>query len=114
MLTGLRRSKKQTEDPNNWRTYENYAGRGIKVCKRWQNSYPNSLHDMGRKPSPGHSLDRKNVNKGYCKSNCRWADSTVQNNNRRMPRRIETFSAAEISREIERRKRNRLERLSRD
>ena len=97
---------KQRCNPNNWRTYDNYARRGIKVCKRWQNSYPNFLRDMGRRPSPEYSLDRKNVNKGYCKSNCRWATAVMQVHNRRKFGRIETFSVAEIAREIERRRSN--------
>lgn len=67
----------------NNKKYIHYGGRGIKVCKRWLESYENFLSDMGRKPTSKHTLDRINNEKGYSKSNCRWATYTEQNNNRR-------------------------------
>lgn len=67
--------------------YHNYGGRGITVCKRWL-TYTNFIEDMGRKPSKQHTLDRINNNKGYCKSNCRWADKTIQSQNSRTNKNI--------------------------
>jgi len=61
--------------------YKNYGGRGIKVCDRWLNSFENFLLDMGRKPSPKHSIDRIDVNGDYEPSNCRWATDGEQMRN---------------------------------
>lgn len=68
--------KQRCINPNNPR-YKNYGGRGITVCKRWFNSFPNFLKDMGEKPD-GLSIDRINNDKNYCKSNCRWANAKDQ------------------------------------
>lgn len=61
---------------------EYYRDRGITVCDRWINSFENFLEDMGERPD-GMTLDRIDVNKGYFKENCRWADSTIQAYNSR-------------------------------
>jgi hypothetical protein len=67
-------------NPNNGKYYC-YGARGIEVCERW-NSYENFLQDMGRKPGPGYSLDRINVNGNYEPSNCRWLGPKEQYWNR--------------------------------
>lgn len=63
--------------------YKHYGGRGIKVCKRWRNSFEAFLNDMGDKPSPKHSIDRINVNKNYTPQNCRWVTFKQQASNKR-------------------------------
>lgn len=70
-------------------SFKNYGGRGIVMCDRWLNSYSDFLSDMGRKPSPSHSLDRIDVNRGYEPDNCRWATKQEQNSNTRRNRFIE-------------------------
>ena len=62
--------------------YQRYGGVGITICERWANSFENFLADMGRRPSPKHSLDRFPDRKGnYEPTNCRWATIKQQNNN---------------------------------
>jgi hypothetical protein len=64
------------------RHYHLYGGRGIKVCKRWL-VFANFLADLGPKPTPQHTLERKKNWRGYSPSNCVWATMHEQRRNTR-------------------------------
>ena len=69
-------------NPNN-PVYKHYGGRGIKVCERWRNSYNSFLEDMGRRPTPTHTLDRIKNDLDYCPENYKWSTRKEQSFNRR-------------------------------
>jgi hypothetical protein len=71
--------------------FKDYGGRGITVCKRWQDSnkgFQNFLDDMGEKPYSNYQLDRQNNDKGYSPNNCRWVSPRKNSNNTRTNVRI--------------------------
>ena len=71
--------------------FKYYGGRGIRVCIRWLNSFPNFLADMGRRPSPDLSIERKNNDGNYTPKNCKWATRSEQNKNRQTIQKEKTL-----------------------
>lgn len=69
--------------------YYNYGAKGIVVCERWRDSYKNFLEDMGRKPTPKHTIDRIDNMGNYEPSNCRWATKKEQAQNTSLNRNVE-------------------------
>jgi hypothetical protein len=81
-------------DPTN-QDYASYGGRGITVPARWlgKKGFVNFLADMGERPA-GTTLDRKDNERGYSKSNCTWSTPAAQAINRR-PRSVDDDVAAD-------------------
>jgi hypothetical protein len=69
--------------------YPDYGARGIQICERWDNSFEAFYADMGPRPGPEYSIDRRDVNGHYEPGNCRWATDTEQANNKRNNHYIE-------------------------
>ena len=63
--------------------YPRYGGRGIKVCTEWQNVEAFVEWCIYNGWKKGLQLDRKDNNKDYCPSNCRFVSRKENMNNRR-------------------------------
>lgn len=64
--------------------YKDYGGRGIKVCKEWDESFDNfCAWAMENGYKEGLSIDRIDVNGNYEPSNCKWATRYEQDRNKR-------------------------------
>jgi len=85
-------------NPKNKR-YDIYGGRGIRVCERWGSSYENFLEDMGLLPDSGLQIDRIDNDGNYEKTNCRWATTIQQANNKSSNRNITAFGKTQTLQE---------------
>jgi hypothetical protein len=65
--------------------YADYGGRGIRF--RFD-SLEQFILEVGRRPTPEHSLDRIDVDGDYAPGNVRWATRKVQNRNKRNTRML--------------------------
>lgn len=64
------------------KSYKDYGGRGITICEEWS-TLEGFLNDMLESYQEGLTLDRIDVDKNYCKENCRWVSLKKQANNKR-------------------------------
>lgn len=78
----------------NAKPYPNYGGRGIKVCREWDESFEafkswalGAGYDYDA-PYGKITLDRIDCNGDYCPENCRWVDMKAQADNRRSGRSV--------------------------
>jgi hypothetical protein len=71
--------------------FYNYGGRGITVCPEWVASFEAFLADVGPRPTPEHSIERRDNSRGYEPGNCVWATPAAQSRNTRRTRLL-TFN----------------------
>ncbi len=61
--------------------YYRYGGRAITVSDEWRESFAAFYRDMGPRPTPKHTVERIENDKGYSKDNCCWATRKEQMRN---------------------------------
>lgn len=68
--------------------YKNYGARGITVCDDWRYSYLSFKEwAITNGYSDNLSIDRIDTNGNYFPDNCRWVSTSVQQFNKRTPKR---------------------------
>lgn len=65
----------------NARRFDRYGGRGIRICSRWRKSFEAFLRDVGRAPTPSHTIGRIDNNGNYEPGNVEWQTRSEQMNN---------------------------------
>lgn len=65
------------------RSYKDYGGRGIGVCKEWNDFARFQQWAFANGYKEGLQIDRIDYNGDYCPDNCRWVDKYQQANNKR-------------------------------
>lgn len=70
--------------------YDDYGGRGIKVCDEWHDirKFCEWADKNGFKGGRNLSIERIDVNGNYCPENCCWIPRNKQQRNRRCSIRI--------------------------
>ncbi len=76
------RMNHRCHNPDYLPEYHRYGARGITVCTRWRESFLNFLADMGKAPTPAHTIERTDNDAGYNRHNCVWATRSQQASNR--------------------------------
>lgn len=66
----------------NHREYKNYGGRGITICKEWDDYNVFMTWSKNNGYKDGLSIDRIDGNKGYSPDNCRWIYFEEQSKNK--------------------------------
>lgn len=80
--------KTRCHNPN-YVLWHRYGGRGISICKEWEESFTAFREwALNSGYSENLTLDRIDNDGDYCPQNCKWSTITEQSNNRRNNRYI--------------------------
>lgn len=75
--------------------FRDYGARGITVCDEWIDDFQAFFDHIGLRPSPRHSIDRIDNDRGYEPGNVRWATKKEQQRNRRTNVIVTAFGRTE-------------------
>lgn len=94
-----KQAKRRCNDPK----AKNYHGRGITMASRWAADFRAFKADVGNRPTPAHTLERLDNDRGYEPGNVCWATRLEQANNLRKNVRVtfqgKTLTLAQWARE---------------
>lgn len=80
--------RRRCNNPNR-KCYKNYGGRGIKVCKEWEEDFMNFYNwAMENGYDEDLTIDRVDNDGNYEPNNCRWITRKEQNNNKQQSRYV--------------------------
>lgn len=65
------------------KNYNHYGERGIGICDEWQDYGTFEKWALSNGYADGLTIERKNVNDGYCPDNCCWVSLAKQQRNKR-------------------------------
>jgi len=93
LINNLKHGKSKTKMYKSWsdmksrclnknnKNYSRYGGRGISVCNEWLKFEPFMKWAIANNYDESLEIERRNNNKNYEPSNCKWATRKEQNNN---------------------------------
>lgn len=91
------KSMRQRCNNQNDKAFKNYGGRGITICKSWDNFINFKSWAVSNGYKEGLELDRKDNSDNYNEENCRFVSSLENNRNRRITVKVEGLTLREIS-----------------
>lgn len=88
---------RRCENPN-CKSYKDYGTRGITICEEWRSDFMNFYNwAISNNYNDTLTIERKDVNRGYCPENCCWIPQSAQRDNRRDTLRFNGKTLKEIA-----------------
>ena len=74
--------RQRCNNPKN-KSYKDYGGRGIKICKEWDSFVTFETWALSHGYAEGLTIERRDVEGWYCPENCCWIPRSEQGKNTR-------------------------------